>query len=121
MLTANANFLDLMGYTEAEVIGQRHSMFVDPAEARSKDYEEFWASLHQGIFVGREFRRLAKGGREVWLRANDNPVLNSRGKPEQVIKLAADVTAIENNSAADASTIGAIERSMAVIELDPHG
>ncbi len=121
VLKANANFLELMGYTEAEVVGQHHSMFVDPAEARSTDYQEFWASLHQGIFVGGEFRRLAKGGREVWLRASYNPVLNSRGQPEKVIKLAADVTAIKNKSAADASTIEAIERSMAVIEFDPHG
>lgn len=121
VLKANANFLELMGYSEAEVIGQHHSMFVDPAEARSKDYKELWATLQQGIFLGGEFRHFAKGGREVWLRASYNPVLNSRGKPEKVLKLAADITDVKNKSAADASTIEAIERSMAVIEFDPDG
>jgi methyl-accepting chemotaxis protein len=121
VLAANANFLALMGYTEAEVIGQHHSLFMEPEEARSKEYKQLWATLGQGIFLGGEFRRLAKGGKEVWLRASYNPVLDSRGKPKKVIKLAADITDVKNKSAADASTIEAIERSMAVIEFDPEG
>ncbi len=121
VLAANANFLTLMGYSKAEVIGQHHSLFVDPADASSKEYKDFWANLRQGLFLSGEFRRITKGGQEVWLRATYNPLLNSRGKPEKVVKLAADITDAKNKSAADASTIEAIERSMAVIEFDPDG
>ena len=121
VLRANANFLELMGYSEAEVVGKHHSLFVDPDEAQSSDYKQFWSTLRQGVFVGGEFRRLAKGGREVWLQASYNPVLDSHGKPHKVMKLAADITEAKNKSAADASTITAIERSMAVIEFSPDG
>lgn len=121
VLHANANFLSLMDYEEAEVVGRHHSLFVDPAEARSEGYQELWAALRQGVFLGGEFRRLAKGGREVWLRASYNPLLDSRGKPQKIVKLAADITDVKNKGAADASTIEAIERSMAVIEFDPNG
>lgn len=118
---ANANFLALMDYDEAEIVGRHHSLFVEPAEARSKAYKELWAALGKGTLLSGEFRRLAKGGREVWLRASYNPVFDSQGKPQKVIKLATDITDVKNKGAADASTIEAIEHSMAVIEFDPQG
>lgn len=121
VLSANANFLALMGYTEAEVIGQHHSLFIDPNEAKTRDYKQFWSTLRQGRFVAGEFSRLTKSGQIVWLQASYNPVLNDQGKPEKVVKLAMDITEAKNQSAANASTIDAVERSMAVIEFSPDG
>ena len=81
LLEANGNFLRLMGYDLEEVRGRHHRLFVDPAEAADPAYAAFWASLRRGEFQSAEYRRLAKGGREVWIRASYNPVLDARGRP----------------------------------------
>jgi len=95
IITANGNFLTTMGYSLAEISGAHHRMFVDPDEARSPDYERFWSDLNAGRFIARKFRRIAKGGREVWLQASYNPVLDGAGRPYRVIKLAVDITESE--------------------------
>lgn len=95
ILRANANFLNAMGYTAAEVEGRHHSLFVPPDEAQSGAYRDFWRILNTGEFVARKFLRLGKGGREVWIQASYNPVMDETGKPYKVIKFATDVTEIE--------------------------
>ncbi|WP_114098940.1 PAS domain-containing methyl-accepting chemotaxis protein [Thalassospira profundimaris] len=89
---ANANFLAAMGYSFDEVIGKHHSMFIDPAEAQSSEYKEFWDSLRRGEHKVAEFRRLGKGGREVWIQASYNPVVDMNGRPIKVVKYATDIT-----------------------------
>jgi len=95
ILHANANFLGAMGYAAAEIEGRHHSLFVPPAEAQSADYRAFWARLNSGEFVAAKFLRIGKGGKEVWIQASYNPVLDANGKPYKVIKFATDVTEIE--------------------------
>jgi methyl-accepting chemotaxis protein len=95
IIRANANFLGALGYSAAEVEGQHHSMFVPPAEAASGAYKEFWRELNSGQFVARKFLRIGKGGREIWIQASYNPVLDETGKPYKVIKFATDVTEVE--------------------------
>jgi methyl-accepting chemotaxis protein len=95
ILTANANFLEAMGYTLAEVEGRHHSIFVDPEEAKGEPYREFWRRLGEGCFAADKFRRLGKGGREVWIQASYNPILGADGRPYKVVKFAADITAVE--------------------------
>jgi len=92
---ANENLLQTMGYGMDEIRGQHHRMFVDPAEAASAEYLAFWRELNEGRFVARKFRRIAKGGREVWLEASYNPVLDEAGRPLKVVKLAVDITKAE--------------------------
>lgn len=121
VLSANANFLVLIGYSEADVIGQPYSLVLDPEETRSAKWKQLWASLAKGNSQGGEFLHRNKDGQEVWLQTSFSPVVNSNGKPESVIGLATDITASRNQSAIDASTIAAIERSMAVIEFAPDG
>jgi methyl-accepting chemotaxis protein len=103
ILDANANFLSAVGYTLDEVKGRPHSMFVDDEYRRSPEYREFWASLNRGEFQSGEFRRIGKGGREVFIQASYNPILDSAGKPFKVVKYAIDVTArvLERNAAAE--------------------
>ena len=81
ILTANDNFLDIMGYTLDEVQGQHHSIFADEEVAQSAEYKEFWATLNRGEFIAAEFKRRGKGGRDVWLQATYNPILDAQGKP----------------------------------------
>ncbi len=92
IITANENFLGAMGYALAEVRGRHHSLFVEPSERDEAGYRDFWASLRRGDFQAGEFRRLGKGGREVWIQASYNPILGLDGKPFKIVKFATDVT-----------------------------
>ena len=89
---ANENFLEVMGYRLEEVRGRHHRLFVDPEEARAHAYSDFWKTLATGTFQSGEFRRLAKGGREIWIYGSYNPVFDSEGRPYAVVKFASDVT-----------------------------
>ena len=91
--TANDNFLRTLGYSLDEVRGRHHGMFVDDASRSSGDYREFWAKLQRGEYVVQEFRRIAKGGRDVWIQASYNPIQDLNGKPFKVVKYATDITA----------------------------
>jgi methyl-accepting chemotaxis protein len=98
IITANENFCRAMGYSLNEIAGQHHSMFVDPTDVRSEEYRAFWAKLNSGAFVASKFRRLAKGGREVWIQASYNPILNRDGRPIGVMKIASDITEEEQRN-----------------------
>ena len=95
VITANQNFLSVLGYTASEVVGRHHSMFVERDYAGSNEYRAFWEKLNRGEFSSEKFKRIAKGGREVWIQASYNPLLDDSGKPFKVIKFATDVTAVE--------------------------
>ncbi|MEN9797842.1 MAG: hypothetical protein RL653_1538 [Pseudomonadota bacterium] len=121
VLTANENFLSTVGYRLEEVKGQHHSMFVEPAYARSNEYKRFWADLAAGIFQAAEYKRLARGGREVWIQASYNPILDPSGKPYKVVKFATDVTAEKLRNADYEGQLAAIGKSQAVIEFSLDG
>jgi methyl-accepting chemotaxis protein len=121
IITANQNFLDALGYKLQEIQGKHHSMFVEPSERDSAAYREFWAALSRGEFQAAEFKRIAKGGREIWLEASYNPVLDSSGKPVKVVKFATDITKRKLRSMADASKLAAIDRAQAMIEFKLDG
>ncbi|ACA19030.1 methyl-accepting chemotaxis sensory transducer with Pas/Pac sensor [Methylobacterium sp. 4-46] len=93
IVTANGNFLTIVGYGLDEVRGGHHAMFVDPAERQSADYTRFWEALRRGEFQQAEYKRVGKGGREVWIQATYNPVADASGRLVKVVKVATDVTA----------------------------
>jgi len=121
ILTANANFLGAVGYPLEEVQGKHHRMFVDPALAQSAEYAEFWRALGAGQFQSGEYRRFGKGGKEIWLQASYNPILDKAGKPIKVIKFASDITEQKNRAADMAGQVAAISRAQAVIEFKLDG
>jgi len=121
ILKANDLFLHCLGYRLDEILGKHHRIFVDPSYAASPEYAAFWDQLRQGEFASAEFMRLAKDGREVWLQATYNPVLDVEGKVQKVIKLATDITARKQAATLDAGYIDAIKQSMAVIEFQIDG
>ena len=92
IITANDNFLAAMGYTLGEVRGRHHRMFVDPDYAESEDYKQFWRTLARGDFRAGQFQRFGRGGKEIWIQASYNPILDPSGKPVKVIKVATDIT-----------------------------
>ncbi|MDG3439942.1 methyl-accepting chemotaxis protein [Nitrospirillum amazonense] len=121
ILTANDNFLKAMGYTLAEVKGQHHSLFVAPGYRDSLEYRQFWDSLRRGEFRAAQFKRLGKGGREVWIEASYNPILDRAGRPYKVVKYATDVTAAKREHADLLGQVTAINKSQAVIEFSLDG
>ncbi|WP_417794517.1 methyl-accepting chemotaxis protein [Terasakiella pusilla] len=121
ILNANENFLKLMGYSLQEVQGQHHRMFAEEEFAQSNEYREFWKSLNQGIYQAGQYKRIAKGGKDVWIEASYNPVLNKRGKPYKVIKFATDITGKIQELIERKGIVRAIDRAQAVIEFELDG
>lgn len=121
ILTANRNFLETTGYTLEEVKGQHHRMFVDPDYAASAQYRRFWEKLGNGEYDAGEYKRFAKGGREVWIQASYNPIHDMNGKPFKVVKYASDITAQKLKNADYEGQIAAINRIQAVIEFNLDG
>ena len=115
ILDANENFLQTVGYSLSEIQGKHHRMFVESANANSKQYADFWKELESGEFKCGEFHRVGRGGREIWIQATYNPVVDSAGRVVKVVKLATDITA-QKKAQAEIQ-----ERSVAVIEFMPDG
>lgn len=121
IITANDNFLKVMGYTLEEIEGKHHRMFAEPAYAASNKYEKFWERLNRGEFQSAEYSRIAKGGREVWIQASYNPVKDANGQPYKVVKYATDITAQKMHDADFEGQVEAINNSQAVIEFEMDG
>lgn len=121
VLTANDNFLHTLGYTLPEIQGKHHSMFVDEATRNAPEYRAFWAKLNRGEYDAGEYKRIAKGGREVWIQASYNPIRDREGRPTKVVKFASDITAQSVQMADNASQISAISKSNAVISFSLNG
>ena len=121
IFSANENFCKALGYQASEIIGQHHSLFVEPEYGRSAEYREFWAKLGRGEFEAREYKRIGKGGRKVWIQASYSPVIDSRGKVLKVVKVASDITQTKLRNAEFESRLDAISLLQAVIEFTPAG
>jgi methyl-accepting chemotaxis protein len=93
ILTANENFLNALGYSLDEIKGQHHRMFVGSSDRDGAAYRQFWANLNAGQYQAGEYKRIGKGGKEVWIQASYNPILDMNGKPFKVVKYATDTTA----------------------------
>ena len=104
IITANANFLQRMGYSLAQIQGQHHRLFCTPETAASSAYSEFWRRLNQGELFSGQFERVDKNGRPVWLEASYNPVYDASGRLRKVVKFASDITARVQKHAADAQS-----------------
>ncbi len=121
VLKANRNFLDTFGYAAGEIEGVHHRIFCDAEHVRSLDYREFWERLAAGEFQRGEYRRIAKDGRDVWIQASYNPILDEDGRPVKVVKYATDVTEAKQRNTENAGRVQAIDRSTAVIEFSVDG
>ncbi|BAL80065.1 methyl-accepting chemotaxis protein [Bradyrhizobium cosmicum] len=121
VLSANENFLHTLGYTLNEIHGKHHSMFVPPVERDTPAYREFWAALNRGEYQAAEYKRIGKGGKEVWIQASYNPIFDEKGRPSKVVKFATDVTEQKLRNADLAGQIEAIGKAQAVIEFNMDG
>ncbi len=111
IINANQNFLNTVGYSLDEIKGKHHSMFAETSYAASTEYTLFWEKLKRGEYDTGEYRRIGKGGKEVWIQASYNPIMDLDGKPFKVVKYATDITAQKN----------ALNQIAKLIEAAKHG
>jgi methyl-accepting chemotaxis protein len=121
ILAANENFCKVMGYAASEIKGQHHQIFCDAEYARGEAYRDFWKRLGRGEFDAGEYKRLAKGGRSVWLQASYSAVRDAAGQVQKIVKIASDVTAAKLRGAEFEAKMNAISAVQAVIEFTPAG
>jgi methyl-accepting chemotaxis protein len=117
----NDIFLNVLGYSREEAIGQTHSAFVEPEFVTSGEYKTFWERLNRGEFISDQFLRVAKSGKEIWLEASYNPILCAAGKPYKVVKYATDITEQKIKNADFEGQMTAIGKSQGVIEICLNG
>ena len=121
VIAANANFLALMGYSSDEVTGKHHRMFIDEKQRDGAEYREFWARLGRGEYQAGEYKRVGKGGREVWLRASYDPIVGPDGRPYKVIKIASDATGqarVREEIGTSAQSLAVASEQMAAISQE---
>jgi methyl-accepting chemotaxis protein len=121
ILTANDNFLSTLGYTLDEIKGQHHSMFVAPSHRDTLEYRLFWEKLGRGEYDAGQYKRIGKGGKEIWIQASYNPIFDTSGKPFKVVKYATDITAQKLQQADFEGQLAAISKAQAVIEFSTDG
>ncbi|WP_449414261.1 methyl-accepting chemotaxis protein [Pandoraea soli] len=121
ILHANENFLQTVGYQLDEIRGQHHRIFCESDYVASGAYRDFWAKLGRGEFDAGEYKRIGKGGREVWIRASYNPVFDTHGTAYKVIKFATDITADRARQAEFEGKVRAMDLAQAVIEFNLDG
>ena len=121
IITANDNFLNALGYTLGEVQGQHHRMFAEESFRASIEYRQFWEALNRGEYQAGEYKRIGKGGKEVWIQASYNPILDLNGNPVKVVKYATDVTEQKLRNAEFEGQIEAVGKAQAVIEFNLDG
>jgi len=117
ILDANENFLNTLGYTLAEIKGKHHRMFCDSAYTNTDDYRRFWENLGRGEFENGEYRRIGKGGKEVWINASYNPIIDPSGKVTKIVKFAVDISKQKLRDC----ELAALSKSQAVIEFNLDG
>ncbi len=121
IITANENFLKALGYSLEEVQGKHHSIFVEDSYRGSSAYKKFWDDLRAGQFQAAQFKRIAKGGNEVWIEASYNPVFDGKGRVYKVVKFATDVTERTKEYYEMSGKLEAVDKSQATIEFELDG
>lgn len=121
IINANENFLKVLGYDLRDIQGKHHRMFVDSAYANSSEYRNFWDRLNRGETNAGEFKRLGRGGKEVWIEAAYYPVIDENKKIIKVIKLATDITEKKMKAVDFQNQMNALDKSQAVIQFNVDG
>ncbi|QHT67719.1 PAS domain S-box protein [Rhodocytophaga rosea] len=116
VITANENFLNLLGYTLADVKGKHHRIFCQENYSNSTAYKKFWENLNKGRFDAAQYKRIGKDGKEIWIQATYNPILDGSGKPYKVVKFATDITEQKKMEAEINEASGQLKRQEADLQ-----
>jgi PAS domain S-box-containing protein len=117
---ANDSFLNVLGYTQDEIVGQHHSLFIENDYKDSEEYKDFWKSLREGNFFRGEITRRKKDGTLIYLQATYNPILGNDGKPYRIMKIATDITESYNQQMEIEKKNTYLEHSAKILRHDMH-
>ncbi len=120
ILSANDNFLDVMGYSSHEVLGKHHKIFISASESNGSEYRNFWSRLNRGETISGEFKRYGRANKTVWIHGSYMPLMGENGKPYKVVKVAVDITArkeSEQQAKQEASYASALQACQANVML----
>lgn len=92
IIRANDLFLGAVGYTNAEIAGRHHRIFMPPDEIDTPEYREFWARIRRGEIMNGTFRRIRKDGSPIWISATYSPIRDRDGTMRRAFKTAIDLT-----------------------------
>lgn len=121
IINANKNFLDALGYSLNEIVGNHHKIFCDNVYTNTREYTEFWNDLANGVTQTDEFKRIKKDGSSIWIKASYTPIKNNNGQVTRVVNIAQDITEQKLKNADSDGQLDAIGKSYAVIEFDMTG
>lgn len=121
ILAVNDNFAAVTGYSKEEIVGQHHSMFAEADLKASNEYKAFWDKLGRGESDNGVYKRIGKGGKEIWLQASYNPIYGLDGKAFKVVKYATDITVFKLKEADSSGQLEALDKVLGVIEFDMKG
>ncbi len=121
VLTANENFLKLTGYSLEEIVGKHHASFLDPAFTASVEFRQFWTELAQGKYFSGEYRYFGRDGKEIWISATYNPILDLNGRTFKIVQYATDITEAKRRTSDYEGQLNAISKSQAVVEFNMDG
>jgi PAS domain S-box-containing protein len=117
---ANHLFCEKMGYTEKELKGKHHRIFVSKEYSKSPEYKEFWKLLRSGEYFTDEFLRFTKDKKQVWIQATYNPIFGSDGKVQRIMKIAVDITDRINQSIEIEKKNTYLEHAAKILRHDMH-
>ena len=119
---ANANMLELTGYSLRDIEGKTDAIFTGDTFAESEAYKAFWAALAEGKVQSGEFKRYRADGSVIWLQAAYNPIFDGNGDIFKVVQFATDVTQqVELREVAERLSLVANETDNSVIITDAEG
>ena len=117
---ANDLFLNTLGYSQDEIIGKNHNLFIEDDVKNSKEYKDFWKSLREGKFFSGEITRRKKDGKLIYLQATYNPIIGSNGKPYRIMKIATDITENINQQREIEKKNTYLEHAAKILRHDMH-
>ncbi len=91
----NSNFLELFGYTQDEIVGENHRIFVTKEEKASEEYRQFWKDRAAGFPRKGTFNRINRRGETIQLRSAFSPIRNRAGEVVKVMEIAYEVKGVE--------------------------
>ncbi|HYF70046.1 MAG TPA: GAF domain-containing protein [Ohtaekwangia sp.] len=91
IVKVNSNFLELMGYTQDEILGEHHRIFVSKDEKNSEEYRQFWKDLASGYPKKGIYKRMNRKGESISLRSAFSPIKNRSGEVVKVMEIAYEI------------------------------